>query len=59
MNYPQKYIEFIKIIYQETYSQIQNNRYSRSALHWKEAWDKDVPSPFHFTALNMTYSLIA
>ena len=37
MKYPQKYIEFIKIIYQETYSQIQNNRYSRSALHWKEA----------------------
>ena len=27
MNYPQKYIQFIKIIYQETYSQVQNNGY--------------------------------
>ena len=27
MNYPQQYIQFLKIIYQETYSQIQNNAY--------------------------------
>ena len=27
MNYPQQYIEFIKIIYQEAYSQVQNNGY--------------------------------
>ena len=27
MNYPQQYIDFIKIIYQETYSQVQNNGY--------------------------------
>ena len=26
MNYPQQYIQFIKIIYQETYSQVENNR---------------------------------
>ena len=25
MNYPKQYIESIKIIYQETYSQVQNN----------------------------------
>ena len=27
MNYPKQYIQFLKIIYQETYSQIQNNGY--------------------------------
>ena len=27
MNYPKQYIQFFKIIYQETYSQIQNNGY--------------------------------
>ena len=27
MNYPEQYIQFFKIIYQETYSQIQNNGY--------------------------------
>ena len=35
MNYPKEYIEFIKTIYQETYSEITAMDISLRALNWK------------------------
>ena len=46
MNYPQKYIEFIKIIYHGTYSQIQNNRYFSECITLERGVRQGCPLSF-------------
>ena len=46
MNYPEEYIQFIKIIYQETYSQDQNNRYFSECIKLERAVKQGCPLSF-------------
>ena len=46
MNYPQQYIQFIKIIYQETYSQVQNNGYFSECIRLKRGMRQGCPLSF-------------
>ena len=46
MNYPKQYIQFIKIIYQETYSQIQNNEYFSECITLERGVRKGCPLSF-------------
>ena len=57
MNYPKEYIEFIRIIYRETYSEIQDNGYFSESIKLERGVRQGCPFSFHFTALRMTYSL--
>ena len=46
MNYPQQYVEFIKIIYQETYSQVQNNGYFSDCITLERGVRQGCPLSF-------------
>ena len=46
MNYPKQYIQFFKIIYQETYSQIQNNRYFSECIKLERGVRQGCPLSF-------------
>ena len=46
MNYPQQYEEFIKIIYQETYSQVQNNGYFSDCITLERGVRQGCPLSF-------------
>ena len=46
MNYPQQYIEVIKIIYQETYSQVQNNGYFSDCITLERGVKQGCPLSF-------------
>ena len=46
MNYPQQYIQFLKIIYQETYSQRQNNAYFCECIKLEMAVRQGYPLSF-------------
>ena len=46
MNYPQQYIEFIKIICQETYSQVQNNGYFSDCITMERVVRQECPISF-------------
>ena len=46
MNYPQQYIQFIKIIYQETYSQIQNYGYFSECIRLEKGVRQGCPLSF-------------
>ena len=46
MNYPQQYIDFIKIIYQETYSQVQNNGYFSDCIALERGVRQGCPLSF-------------
>ena len=46
MNYPQQFIEFIKILYQETYSQIQNNGHMSEAFLLERGVRQGCPLSF-------------
>ena len=46
MNYPKEYIEFIKIIYRETYSEIQNNGYFSESIKLERGVRQGRPLSF-------------
>ena len=46
MNYPQQYIEFIKIIFQETYLQVQNNGYYSDCITLERGVRQGCPLSF-------------
>ena len=46
MNYPKQYIQFLKIIYQETYSQIQNNGYFSECIKLERGVRQGCPLSF-------------
>ena len=46
MNYPGEYIQFIKIIYQETYSQVQNNWYFSKCIKLERGVRQGCPFSF-------------
>ena len=46
MNYPQQFIEFIKILYQETYSQVQNNGHMPEAFLLERSVRQGCPLSF-------------
>ena len=46
MNYPRQYIEFIKIIYKETYSQVQNNGYFSECITLERGMRQGCPLSF-------------
>ena len=46
MNYQQQYIDFIKIIYQETYSQVQNNGYFSDCITLERGVRQGCPLSF-------------
>ena len=46
MNYPKEYIEFIKIIYRETYSEIQNNGYFSESIKLERGVRQGCPLSF-------------
>ena len=46
MNYPEEYIRFIKLIYQETYSQVQYNGYFLECLKLERGVRQGCPVSF-------------
>ena len=46
MNYPQQYIEFIKLIYKETYSQVHNNGYFSDCITLERSVRQGCPLSF-------------
>ena len=46
MNYPEEHIQFIKVVYQETYSQVQSNGYFSEYIKLKRDMRQGCPLSF-------------